>query len=265
MQEDRAPEARAIGAVNALGLWSLFLRDQLRFYCYWVESLVGPLVSSALFLAVFSLAGARTEIAGFDLTRFVAPGILAYVLIDQAFKTSAIGLMYDKLEGMIGDILSAPLKPLEILVGYALSAVVCALVTFVVAAAFIAPVAGLSLAAPLYLLPFAFLGALMFALVGVLVGLWADRWDNYGAAEIFMILPLGLLSGAFFPLAAVPEAIRVYFFLNPVFHIVDGLRFSLIGFSDGDPPSALLALVLVDTVLAFFAWRLIARGYKIKS
>jgi ABC-2 type transport system permease protein len=173
--------------------------------------------------------------------------------------------MYDKLEGMIGDVLSAPLKPFEVLVGYVLSAVASALVTFVLVAVLFAPVAGFSLAAPLFLLPFAFLGALLFALVGVLVGLWADRWDNYGAAEIFMILPLGLLSGAFFPLSAVPEAIRIYVYLNPVFHIVDGLRFSLIGFSDGEPLAALFSLVLVDAGLGFVAWRLIARGYKIKS
>jgi ABC-2 type transport system permease protein len=265
MQFDRAPQARAVGILNAVGLWNLFLRDQMRFYRYWIESLVGPLVSSALFLAVFALAGARTEIAGFDLTRFVAPGILAYGLIDQAFKTSAVGLMYDKLEGMIGDVLAAPLKPLEILAGYALSAVASALVTFALVAALFSPFAGFSPAAPHLLLPFAFLGALLFALFGVLVGLWADRWDNYGAAEIFLILPLGLLSGAFFPLAAVPEAARLFFYINPVFHIVDGLRFSLIGYSDGNPGAALAALVLANALLVLIAWRLIAKGYKIKS
>ncbi len=114
------------------------------------------------------------------------------------------------------------------------------------------------------LLLFAPAGALVFALTGVLAGLWSDRWDNYSAAESFLILPLGLLSGAFFPLDGLPEAARTVILRNPAFHAVDGLRFAVTGYSAWSPWASLAILLLVDLLLAIIALRLFTIGYKIK-
>jgi ABC-2 type transport system permease protein len=238
--------------VNWRGLWTLYRRDALRYLRYGVESIGGPAVSSLLFLAVFSLAlGGRGEMApGVTLVQFIAPGIVIFSLIHSAFESAAAPIMYDKLEGMIGDVIGAPLTSLEIVAGYLLSATGSGLVTGTVVLA---------------LLGFAVAASALFALIGIIVGLWSDRWDNYSAAETFVILPLGLLSGAFFNLQGVPEGARWLFDFNPVFHAVQGFRFGFIGAAE--TPVAVSAAVLVglDLVLGALAWRLFALGYKIKA
>lgn len=261
-----APRPRSYGRFNGRGLWALARRDLRRYWLYAWESLGGPVVSGLMFLAVFVLAlgGAGRGPGGLDFAQFVAPGIAAFSLIHGAFSNGATPIVYDKYEGMIGDILSAPLSPFEVTAGYTLSATANGVVTggFVLAA--LAVFVELPLAHPLALVAFAPAGALLFALTGVLVGLWSDKWDHYSAAESFLILPLGILSGAFFPLDALPEAGRALILLNPAFHAVDGLRFAVIGYSAWSPWTSLAILLLVDLLLATIALRLFAIGYKIK-
>ncbi len=265
-QAAKPPEPRRFGAVNWRGLWSLYRRNAFRFLRYGVESIGGPAVTSLLFLAVFSLAlGGRGEIVpGVSLVQFIAPGIVIFSLTHSAFESAAVPIMYDKLEGMIGDVIGAPLTPLEIAAGYALSATGNGVMAGTVVLALMAVFVDLPLHAPLAVLGFAVAASLLFALIGVVVGLWSDRWDNYSAAETFLVLPLGLLSGAFFPLRGVPEGARWLFDLNPVFHAVQGFRYGFIGAAEVSLPVSALVLVALDLGLAGLAWRLFAIGYKIK-
>ncbi|MEE8505665.1 MAG: ABC transporter permease, partial [Kiloniellales bacterium] len=128
---DTAPRPRRFGAVNWRGLWSFYQRNVLRFFRFALEQIAGPAVSSLLFLTVFDLAldGAREVAPGITLSQFIAPGIVIFSMIHSAFENAAAYIVYDKLDGMIGDILSAPLKPFEIVAGYALAAVTSALST----------------------------------------------------------------------------------------------------------------------------------------
>ena len=260
------PRPRRFGWINWRGLWTLSWRDAFRYLRYGVESIGGPAVSSLLFLAVFSLAldGRGEMVPGVTLVQFIAPGIVVFSLTHSAFESAAVPIIYDKLEGMIGDVIGAPLTPLEITAGYLLSATGNGLVTGTVILALMAVFVELPLHAPLIVLGFAVAASALFALVGIVVGLWSERWDNYSAADTFLIMPLGLLSGAFFTLEGVPEGARWLFDLNPVFHAVQGFRYGFIGVAEA--PLAVSAAVLVglDLVLAALAWRLFALGYKIK-
>ena len=261
------PQPRRFGVVNWRGLWSLYRRNLHRFLRHGVESIGGPAVSSLLFLAVFDLAlGGRGEPApGLSLAQFIAPGIVIFSLTHNAFEAAAAPIIYDKLEGMIGDVIGAPLTPLEVTAGYVLAAasggLICGTAILVLMAVFVD--------LPLYSLPavlgFAAAAALLFALIGVLTGLWAERWDNYSAAETFLILPLGLLSGAFFSLQAVPEGTRWLFELNPVFHAVQGFRFGVLGTAGEAVRASALVLGALNLAFAGLAWRLFAVGYKIKA
>lgn len=262
-----APAPRSFGALNGRGLWSLYRRGNARYFRYWVESIGGPLVSSLLFLVVFhfALGGGGDIVPGVSLIQFIAPGIVIFSLTHSAFEGAAIPLLYDKIEGMIGDIVSAPLTPLEITAGYALSAASDGLITGAVILGVMAVFIDLPFHSLAAVLGFAVAASFLFALFGTLVGIWADRWDNYGAAEAFVILPLGLLSGAFFTLDRLPEGARWVFELNPVFLAVDGFRYGFTGQSQGNV--LVEALVLAGLILALWllVWRLIARGYKIKA
>ncbi len=270
METSPAPAPRSFGRLNGRGVWTLVYRDLRRYWKYGVESIGGPIVSSLLFLAVFVLALGGQGEAGGGLTfvQFVAPGIVMFALMHSGFFNGAAPLVYDKHEGMIQDVLSAPLSAGEVAAGYGLSATLNALVTGLAVLAAMAPFVALPPSLPLsqtlLALPFALAGAALFGLAGVLIGLWADKWDHYSAAESFVILPLGVLSGAFFPLDGLPPAARTLILFNPAFHAIDGVRFGLTGYSAWAPAASLVILLIVDLALAWLAWRLIDRGYKIK-
>ena len=266
MELGTAPAPRSFGRLNGRGLWTLVNRDLRRYWKYGVESIGGPIVSSLLFLAVFVLAlGGQGEArGGLSFVQFVAPGIAMFALMHSGFNNGATPLVYDKLEGMIQDVLSAPLNAFEVAAGYGLSATLNALVTGLVVLGAMIPFVALPLAQPLVALLFALLGAVMFALAGVLVGLWAAKWDHYSAAESFLILPLGVLSGAFFPLDGLPDPARTLILFNPAFHAIDGVRYGLTGYAAWAPAASLAIVLVVDLALAGLAWRLFAIGYKIK-
>ena len=112
---------------------------------------------------------------------------------------------------------------------------------------------------------FAAASALLFALLGTLAGLWADRWEHYAMVESFLILPLGFLSGTFFTLAALPEPARLLIAFNPVFYAVDGFRYGLTGHGESSLALGMGLLLTLDLALGLVAWRLFAVGYKIKA
>jgi len=259
---------RRFGAVNWRGLWTLYRRGLLRHAVSWRQAVAGPCVSAALFLAVFVLA--RQEIAaapiwpGVEVASFVVPGLVAFAFCHAAFEAMGAYLLYDKMEGVVQDLLAAPLTPLELVLGLALGAASAGLVTGAAVLLIFLPFVDWPAALPLQSLPFALLGALLFALVGRLVGLWARKWDHYSAAESFLMLPLGLLSGTFFLRAELPPVGADLLLGNPVFHVIDGFRAGLLGRSDGDPWFGAPLLVIVVLLLGLVAWRLVVRGWHLK-
>ncbi len=258
---------RRFGAVNWRGLWSLYRRDVVRFLRYASHSLGGPAVSSLLFFAVFVLAlGSGRQMApGVPLDAFIAPGILLFGMIHGTFGNMAMIVIYDKQEGIIADILGAPLSPAEIVVAYILAATTNGLMTGAVIFGLMSIFNGIAVHAAATALGFAVAAVLLFALIGLLVGLWAQRWDHYSAVDTLLILPIGLLSGAFFSLEQVPAAARVLFEINPVFHAVNGIRFGFTGHSDADIGVGAAFLGVLIPVLGLLAWRLIATGYRLKA
>jgi len=264
--ETGAPAPRQIGAWNGRGLITLLRRGYLRFIKLFWESLLGPCVSGLLFFAVFVLAGGR-EILGapeLGLAEFIAPGVIMFMLGHMAFEGGAFPVLDDKLEGTMADILAAPLSAFEIVAGYVVAGTLNALVVgtalFGLMLFFVDPAfksIGVALG-------FAVLNAALFALIGVLSGLWAEKWEHYSAAETFLILPLGFLSGAFFSLQGLPETFRGIVVLNPAFYAVDGFRYGLTGHSEGSLIFGFFYIASLILGLAILIWRLFSIGYKIK-
>ncbi len=262
-----SPLPRRYGAINWRGLGALIGRGIRRFFKEAVETLGGPAVSGLLLLAVFSLAaGERQEMApGLDLTPFIAPGIVVFVFGHAAFEHAAVPLLYDKLEGMIGDLLAAPLSPFEVLAGYVLAALSTSLLVgaMMLALAFI--FVDLRLHDLWSVLGYALASALLFSLLGVLVGLWAERWEHYAMAESFLILPLGFLSGTFFTLGSLPDAAQALIALNPVVYAVDGFRYGLTGHAEAALLPGAIVLAALNSGLWLLLWRLFSVGYKLKA
>ena len=261
------PAPRRIGSVNGLGCWTLCRRGLLRFWRWSWSSLGGICVSSVLLLAVFTLAaGSQGEmVPGMSVGTFVGPGVLFFAISYTAFESGAVLILEDKIEGTIAEVLMAPLAPLEMTAGFMLPPVVNALAAGLAVFLVTLPFTDYVFADPAMTLAFAVLDALVFALAGGLVGLWADKWEHYGAAEAFLMLPLGFLSGSFFDLASLPEPARALVQINPLFHAVNGGRSGLTGFSESSLALGAAFLVCLAVPLALLLWRLVFSGYKVRA
>jgi ABC-2 type transport system permease protein len=259
-----APARMARG--NPRGVWTLFRRGLMRYLRFATEGMGGALISALLFLAVFSFAwgGGGGPLPGTPLPVFVAPGIAAFAMALNAYENAAFPVVYDKLEGIIGDVLMAPLTPAELLLGYVGGAAIGGFITGSVVLLLLCFFVDLPMTAPLLTAAFGLLGALVFSLAGFITGLWAEKWDRYSAVETFLILPLGLLSGTFFAVDALPELGQEIIRANPVFYLIDGIRTGVIGQGFAEPLFGLAVLAGLAALLWLVAWRLVVRGYKIK-
>lgn len=260
------PRLRRFGAVNWVGFLALYRRELLRVLKYYPDSVLGPTALSLLYLLIFNfgLGGQGITMGGLPLLQFVAPGLVVYAVCERAFDTSSISILYDKLEGMIADILMAPLSALERTLAYAGAAASTGLVVgavVLIAQSLFLPI---RVADPAAVLFFAAAGALLHGLAGIVVGLWAARWDHYAAATTFFVVPFGFLSGTFYSIEALPPLGRLVVQLNPVFYVIDGFRYGMTGRAESALGAGAVLLLAVIGALFVAVHRLLARGYRLK-
>lgn len=257
---------RRYGAVNWRGLRTLVLKDLHRAFKDYRYSILGPVVSSLLLLAVFALALSRDGPYVGELTylQFLVPGLIVFAVCERAYETSSESLLFDKMEGMIADTLMAPLSPLELTFGYACSSAATGLITgAAVAAPMLAFVKMPSGIVPLALV-FAVGGALMHGLLGAIVGLWAERWDHHAAALTFLVIPFGYLSGTFYSITTLPGLAEAVARFNPVFYVIAGFRAGSTGHAEGPVLPGLLIVGMTVLLLGAVTHRLFRIGYKVK-
>ncbi len=266
-QINRPRRPLPLGPLNLIGDLTLFRRGTLRYWRMGWNSLAGPCVSALLFLTVFLLAADGTAAGGgaIALGAFVAPGIVVFSLCQNGFENAGFSLMEDKQEGMIGDLLVAPLRAIEIMLGYVLPGACSALATGLLVFCLTLIFVDYSPVAPLLGLAYAAATALLFALFGTLAALWGQRWEHYSAAETFVVLPLAFLSGTFFSLDRLTGGLQVLVMANPVFHAVNGLRYALTGYQEASLALGGLVLLLANGGLLALLWWLFRRGYNIKA
>ncbi|MEQ8966657.1 MAG: ABC transporter permease [Azospirillaceae bacterium] len=258
---------RVFARFNALGAASLFRREVKRVLKEWPETVIAPSFSSLLYVAVFVLAlgPERGTPEAEALIGFVVPGLVVLTLILRAAETTVFTILFDKLEGAISDVLMPPLQASELTIGYAAAGVASALMTMAPMLAIAILALDLPVERPVVMAFFSVAGALMLALAGILMALWADKWDHAEAAFTFLLLPMAFLSGVFAPVESLPAVLEPIGRWNPVAAIVDGFRTGALG--EGARPVALNAALLIawTAALGALAHRLIARGYKLRA
>ncbi|MFD2206670.1 ABC transporter permease [Kiloniella antarctica] len=255
--------------IATLRLWTLFYRrGVIRFLKFWVETLLGPMVSTMLFMTVFTLAldAGDEMVPGLSALQFIAPGLVVFVLSQISFQNVCFMLIIDKQEGVISDVLMAPLSPLELLLGYGLAAVANGLTAAVLIMGAMTVFTGGMLFSFWLAAFFAITAAFLFAMIGVIVGLWSEKWDQFSLVDNFLILPLGLLSGTFFTLDSIPGNWQWLFEANPMFWIISGFRYGITGYGNVDTVFWHGASLVGMAAFVFMCgWTLMARGYKIKA
>ena len=219
---------------NYLCIYTLFKKEVFRFLKVGIQTVVGPAISSLLFLAVFSLALGRSvnQINNVNLSEFIAPGLIMMTMLQNSFANGASSIGQSKFQGNIVDILMAPLSDYELAIGYIFGAiargVICGLVTFL-GILFFVP---LNIHSYLALFFYSIMGCFMMGSMGVMVGIWADKWDQQQGITNFIILPLTFLSGTFYSISRLPDFWKNISNFNPFFYNIDGFRYAFIGKSD---------------------------------
>ncbi len=261
--------ARRFQRWNLMGAYTLWRRDMLRTLKYWPVSIGAHALQALLFAAVFSvvLTGADPHLmAGRpDFVSFLLPGLVGSTILQRAFETSAFSVVFDKVEGIIRDIVAAPLSPLEALFAYTASATCSALIVGS-AVWLILQLFGLGLPDhPLVLLFFSVGGAAMIGLAALIAGIWADKWDHISAVQSFAFLPFVFLSGVFFSLDQLPEKWQFFAQFNPLYYVIDGIRHGLTGQGQANLVIGVAIIISSIGVLGGVGYEILRRGYKLKS
>ena len=241
---------------NYLSVWSLFQKEVLRFIKVGIQTIIGPAVSSLLFLAVFSLAlGKSVEtINDVSFANFIAPGLIMMTILQNAFSNSASSIGQAKSQGNIVDILMAPLSDFELTIGYVGGSVarglICGLVTSI-GILFFVSIEIYSITALFF---YAIMGSLMMGSLGTIVGIWADKWDQQQGITNFIVLPLTFLSGTFYSISRLPEIWQNIANFNPFFYNIDGFRYAFIGQSDTSLFVGSILLIIINFILIYICY-----------
>ena len=252
--------------VNWYGLWTLYCREVMVTVKFAGHTLLAPMVTGLLFLAVFSLAlgGDERQVAGTPFLLFLGPGLVMMGLVHAAFDGAAISILHAKLEGTIIDVLMPPLGPLEFVLGHVLGGATRGLLVATVMLLAMQPFVTLMPVQWGLVLVHGVAAALVLSMLGLIAGLWARKWDQLAMLGNFTIAPLAFLSGVFYSTASLPEAWRAANLFNPFFYMVDGFRYGFIGRADASPAVGVAMVVTLTLVLWLICHRLVASGYRLK-
>ena len=258
---------RRFGLINWVGAWTLYKKEVLRFLIVWIQTIFSPLISSLLFLLVLSLAiGAdRGDILGVPFITFLAPGLISMQVIQQSFSHSSSSFMIGKIQGNILDLLYAPLSAAEVTVSISLAAVTRSVMIAAVSIIVFKLIIKIEITNYLLLVIFTLLSSFILGNIGIIAGLWAEKFDHMATVTNFVIVPLSFLSGTFYSIDRLPEFLQIVSKANPFFYMIDGFRYSFIGQADGSITIGLVYLTILSVVSWFITYLLYKKGYKIKS
>tara|TARA_Y100000590_G_scaffold316152_1_gene357531 strand:- start:53 stop:865 length:813 start_codon:yes stop_codon:yes gene_type:complete len=254
------------GYINWLGFFTLYKKETFRFLKVAVQTILSPLLTALLFLAVLSLAigNERGGALGFPFITFLAPGLIAMQIIQQAFSHTSSSIMIGKIQGNIVDVLYAPLSPAEVTLATILAGVTRSFIIAAVSIVVFHLIIGLEFHSFLMIFIYTFLGSFILAALGFIIGLWAEKFDNMASATNFIIVPLSFLSGTFYSIKKLPEILQKISEWNPFFYMIDGFRYGFLGVSDGSLTFGLFYLIVLSCLIWFASYILFKKGYKIK-
>jgi ABC-2 type transport system permease protein len=261
------PAVRRIGAVNWLGFWTLYTREVRRFGKVYTQTLVAPVVTTLMFLAIFLLAlgGGGKAVGDISFTEFLAPGLVMMAMVQNAFANTSSSIVIAKVQGNIVDVLMPPLSPWELTLGFALGGVTRGLVVGLVVGLAMWVVVPFQVANLGLVLFHAVAASLLLSLLGLIGGIWSEKFDHIAAVTNFVVTPLSFLSGTFYSVERLPAGWHFLAHANPFFYMIDGFRCGFIGRADGSIPLGLAVLTLSNAFLLILCHRMVATGYKLKA
>lgn len=260
------PQPRAYDGVNWEGLKTLYVREVRRFMKVGMQTLAAPVVTALLYMLVFVVAvGGSREVHGVAYGTFVAPGLIMMQILSNAFANSSSSLLQAKFNGLMGDFMTPPLTPGEHVVGFGGGAATRGIVVGLVALVAILPFARLPIAQPWAIAYFGLGAALIMGFIGIMAGLWSEKFDHMAAVTNFVIMPMTFLSGTFYLVERLPEPFRTASHFNPFFYLIDGFRYGFTGQAESDLAIGVAMTGVLVLALGWTCLWMFKVGYKIKT
>ncbi len=231
------------------------------------QSIAAPVISTSLYFVVFGAAiGSRMpEIGGVSYGAFIVPGLVMLAMLTESLSNASFGIYMPKFTGTIYEVLSAPVSPLEIILGYVGAAAAKSLIVAGVMLATARLFVDYSILHPGWMLAFLLLTCVSFSLFGFVIGLWADGFEKLQIIPIMVVTPLTFLGGAFYSIDMLPPFWRQLSLFNPVVYLVSGFRWSFQGAGDVSVGTSLTLAFVFLAVCATLAYRMLATGYRLKA
>ena len=260
------PMPRAYHGVNWEGLKTLYLREVRRFLKVGMQTLAAPVVTALLYMLVFVVAvGGGRDVHGLAYGTFVAPGLIMMQILGNAFANSSSSLLQAKFNGLMGDFVTPPLTPGEQVIGFGGGAATRGVFVGAVSLLAILPFARLPVAQPWAVAYFGIGAALIMGFLGIMAGLWSEKFDHMAAVTNFVIMPMTFLSGTFYLVERLPEPFRTASHYNPFFYLIDGFRYGFIGRAEGSLAVGVTLTAVLTLALGWTCLWMFKTGYKIKT
>ncbi|NOZ42248.1 MAG: ABC transporter permease [Alphaproteobacteria bacterium] len=257
---------KRIGAINWRGVWTLYVKEVRRFLKVGGQTVLAPVVTTALFMTIFTLAlGGNHRFSGnIPLGLFLAPGLTVMAILQNAFANTISSLMTSKMQGNIVDLLLAPLGAGEITFAFTLAAVTRAVFVGIFVSLSMFLFVNLSFPHIWAVAYYGFSAAVMLALLGLIAGIWAEKWEQSASITNFIIVPLSFLSGTFYSIDRLPGLWHVISQFNPFFYLIDGFRYGIINHADGNLLTGAIYIAVLNVILTLICYRMFDSGYKLR-
>jgi len=261
------PQPRRYDGVNWIGVQTLYMREVRRFWKVGAQTVAAPVVTTLLYMLVFvvALKGARPPLHGTPFAEFVAPGLIMMAILNNAFANASSSLIQAKIMGTSTDFLTPPLSPLELTIGFSLGAATRGIAVGLVTAICVMPFARLGVYNVLAIIYFSLIASLLMGMIGVLAGLWSEKFDQLAAVQNFVVLPMTFLSGAFYLVENLPQPFAAISHWNPFFYLIDGFRYGFIGHAEGSLVIGVALTAVLTVVMACANWQVFRSGWRLKS
>jgi ABC-2 type transport system permease protein len=249
------------------GWQTLLYKEILRFWKVAFQTVAGPVLTAMLYLLIFGQA-LESHVKVYDrisYTAFLVPGLAMMSLLQNAFANSSSSLIMSKVMGNLVFLLLTPLSTINWFVAYVGAAVIRGLVVSLGVFAVSALFTELSFVAPLWIIAFAVMGATLMGALGLIAGLWAEKFDQLAAFQNFVVMPMTFLSGVFYSIHSLPPFWQTVSHLNPFFYMIDGFRYGFFGVSDVSPWLSLAVVATAMILVSTIALALLRAGYKIRG
>jgi ABC-2 type transport system permease protein len=258
--------SRHYGPVNWLGLQTLIQREVNRFLKVGTQTVVAPLISTLLFMMIFSVVR-RGEWPGThrEYVDGLAAGLVMMSILSNAFQNSSSSIVIAKVQGNLVDFMMPPLSALELTIAFIVGAAARGILVGAASLLAICWIANLTPEHIWAVLFYAVVGSVLFGAIGLIGGIWSDKFDNIAAVTNFVVLPLTMLSGTFYSTKMLGEPFVTFSHWNPVFFLMDGFRYGFIGVHDAPLERGALFTGALAIALCYASWALFKRGYKMRA